>query len=189
MKLTKITFPVLFIAVAIIGSFNATGYTLQHAINVPVITDSLTNESHIAFTKLTLHKSNSTKSGSFGQPLAKNQFGKPNSIIKEFWETEDDTATTYRYTGAKIHYLKGKMCRYEITGANWAIGPQGGPFIKVGAKLSSLLAIIPDYKSTAKDGVLSVRVTAKGKITDGILEILYNPATSVITKISTVDYD
>jgi hypothetical protein len=123
-----------------------------------------------------------------GQPISQNTLGTPNSIDAYDFEMLDTIGSVYNYTGAKVYYANGKMYTFVVTGSAWSIGKTGGPYIKVGANISTLAALLPNYNSNKVDGTISATISNNGTLTDSFLYIQFDPSTSIITKISLHDY-
>lgn len=79
--------------------------------------------------KLSLH---------IGQSLSKCQkvLGKPAQIIKEYWETEDDTGTIYVYGKNKLFFLKNKFERYHLQDSSIWVGSTKGQTFKINDSIS-----------------------------------------------------
>ena len=107
-------------------------------------------------------------------------FGQPQSISKEYWDMDNDTAVVYHYKGIVFYIVKNLVYRFTIHGPQYGFSPYN---IKVGEKLDRLQALFPLSFTNRKGNSIFLNI----KENDSYVEIDAD-SNNLITRIDTGDY-
>jgi len=110
-------------------------------------------------------------------------FGQPQTISKDYWETTNDTATVYHYNGVVFYIVKNLVYSFTITGSQYNFSPYN---IKVGENMDRLQAIFPlSYEHRQGSKGKSLYLLIKGN--DSFVEI-YADSSGIIKSIDMRDF-
>ncbi len=128
--------------------------------------------------------SNQTINGQFflgkGKSVLTQNFGEPQSISKEYWETEHDTAVMYHYKGVVFYVVKNLVYSFTINSARYSFSHYN---IKVGENIDKLKTLFPtSYKNRKGNSII---LNIKGN--DCYVQIDAD-SNNIITKIDMGDY-